>query len=132
MNRFLGAITSLQLFRSWDELAMGLSGLCLIHCTMTSVMFGVLATMGGAFASPIVHEVGLAVAVMFALIAFTRGLIEHGMILPSWVGGAGLLAMSAALMVPHGGRETLLTMVGVLLLAFGHWLNRRAAARSSV
>jgi hypothetical protein len=128
LNRFLGPIIRLQPFRSWDALAMGLSGLCLIHCTLTSVMFGLLATLGGTFASPIFHEVGLGFAIVFALIAFTRGLMEHGMILPSWVGGAGLVAMSAALMVPHGGRETLLTMIGVALLALGHWLNRRAAA----
>jgi len=44
------------------------------------------------------------------------------------VGGLGLGAMAGALAVPHGGAETVYTMVGVAILALGHDLNRRAAA----
>jgi hypothetical protein len=107
---------------------MAASGLCLLHCMLVSVFFGLLATVGGVFVSPLFHEVGLALAIVFAVIAFSRGLAAHGVALPSLVGGAGLLAMTAALLTPHGPQETVLTMIGVTILAIGHWLNRRAAA----
>ncbi|WP_246604743.1 MerC domain-containing protein [Aquisediminimonas sediminicola] len=107
---------------------MAVSGVCLLHCMLTSVFFGLLATFGGMFMSPLFHEFGLALAIVFAVIAFARGLAEHGVALPSWVGGAGLVAMTCALLVPHGPQETMMTMIGVTILAYGHWLNRRASA----
>lgn len=128
VSRIIGAISAWEPFRSWDALAMGLSGLCLAHCVLTSIMFGLMASVGGLLAAPEFHEIGLALAIAMAVIAFYRGLQEHGMTLPSWIGGAGLLAMAAALMAPHGGPETALTIFGVLLLGYGHWLNRRATA----
>lgn len=128
LSRIIGAIAAWEPFRGWDSLAMAVSGVCLLHCMLTSVFFGLLATFGGMFMSPIFHEFGLALAIVFAVIAFARGLAEHGVALPSWVGGAGLVAMTCALLVPHGPQETMMTMVGVTILAYGHWLNRRASA----
>jgi len=42
------------------------------------------------------------------------------------IGGIGLGTMAASLTFPHGGEEVLISVFGVLVLALGHDLNRRA------
>jgi MerC mercury resistance protein len=110
-----------------DRLAMGLSGLCLIHCLGTALFFASIASVGGLFDAHWVHEVGLVLAIGFALVALIRGVFAHGFLLPFGVGCFGLGMMGGALALPHGGDELLATMVGVLIVALGHDLNQRAA-----
>jgi len=109
-----------------DRLAIGLSGLCLVHCLATSVFIAVLASAGGILVSPAVHEIGLSLAIGVGMIALGRGIWEHGFMMPSAVGGLGLGVMGGALTLPHGPTEIAYTMVGVAILALGHDLNRRA------
>jgi hypothetical protein len=109
-----------------DRLAIGLSGLCLVHCLATSVLLALLASAGGLFLSPLVHEIGLTLAIVVGSIALGRGIWAHGFMMPSAVGGLGLGVMSGALSLPHGPAEMTYTMVGVAILALGHDLNRRA------
>lgn len=111
-----------------DRLAIGLSGLCLVHCVATAIFFGLLASAGGLFVSPHLHEVGLAVAIPLGAFALGRGIVEHGFMMPSSVGGLGLGIMTGALTMPHGGSEIAWTLVGVGVLALGHDLNRRATS----
>lgn len=110
-----------------DRLAIGLSALCLVHCLATTVLFALLASAGGVLGSPIIHEVGLVLATGFGVIAFGRGILRHRRTVPVLLGGLGLATMAAALAMPHGGAETLCTLVGVALLAFAHHLNRSDA-----
>lgn len=110
-----------------DRLGIGLSGLCLIHCLATTVLVVLLASAGGIFVSPHVHEFGLALAIPLGVVALGRGIWEHGYMMPSSVGGLGIGTMAAALSMPHGGNEIITTLVGVGLLALGHDLNRRAS-----
>jgi MerC mercury resistance protein len=112
---------------SLDRIAMTLSGLCLVHCLGTALFFASVASVGGLFHAHWVHEVGLLLAIGFALVALVRGVFAHGFLLPIAVGSFGLGMMGGALALPHGGDELLATMVGVLIVAFGHDLNRRAA-----
>ena len=109
-----------------DRLAIGLSGLCLVHCLASAVLLAVLASAGGVLLHPIFHEVGLAVAIGLGIIALGRGIVEHGFMMPSAIGGLGLGVMAGALTLPHSGVEVLYTIVGVAILALGHDLNRRA------
>lgn len=109
-----------------DRWAIGLSGLCLAHCLATSVAVALLASAGGMLGSPIIHEVGLVVAIIFGVIALGRGVVEHGFAMPAWVGSLGLGVMGGALGVPHSSSEVVYSVVGVLILALGHDLNRRA------
>jgi hypothetical protein len=109
-----------------DRAGIALSGLCLVHCLATSIMIALLASAGGLLVSPLIHEIGLSIAIAFGLLALGRGIWEHGFMMPSAVGGLGLGVMSGALTMPHGGEETLYTIVGVAILALGHDLNRRA------
>jgi MerC mercury resistance protein len=111
---------------SIDRAAIALSGLCLVHCLATSVVLAVLASAGGLLVSPVVHEIGLTLAIMLGVVALGRGVFEHGFMMPSAVGGLGLGVMSGALTMPHSGLETVYTIIGVAVLALGHDLNRRA------
>lgn len=110
-----------------DRFAMGLSGLCLVHCLATTVLLALLSVAGGALGAPIVHEIGLTLAMIMGAISLGRGILEHGYAMPSAVGGLGLGVMSGALTLPHDGTEALYTIIGVGILALGHRLNLIAA-----
>ncbi len=110
-----------------DRFAIGLSGLCLVHCLGTSVMLAALASAGGMLGAHWVHEIGLTLAMVMGAIALGRGILDHGYAMPSAVGGLGLGVMAGALTLPHNGIEALYTMVGVGVLALGHRLNQIAA-----
>jgi hypothetical protein len=113
-----------------DRIAMGLSGLCLVHCVGTAILLGVLASAGGILGRPIVHEVGLTVAMIIGSVALGRGLLDHGLLIPAAVGALGLGVMAGALSLPEGGHEPLYTVAGVMILAFGHHLNIRATGHA--
>lgn len=114
-------------FARLDGLAIGLSGLCAVHCLATAVAFGLLSSVAGLFEAPIIHEAGLVIAMVLGAIALGQGAREHGMLIPVAIGALGLGIMAGALSLPHGwSGETAYTILGVLLLAFGHELNRRA------
>ena len=106
---------------------MGISGLCLVHCVATAVLLGLLASAGGFLGQPIIHEVGLTLAMILGAIALGKGVAEHGFMMPSAVGGLGLGVMAGALTLPHDGTEAVSTVVGVMILALGHRLNVMAA-----
>jgi hypothetical protein len=109
-----------------DRIAMGLSGLCVVHCVATAVLLGLLASAGGFLGRPIVHEVGLTLAMIIGAFALGRGIREHGFVLPAAMGALGLGVMAGALSLPEGGHEPLYTVAGVLILAMGHRLNLQA------
>lgn len=113
----------------FDNLAIGLSGLCVVHCVASSVLLALASTAGGLLLNPLFHEIGLTIAIGFGVVALGRGIFSHGYMLPAVVGSAGLGTMAGAISLPHdgSGMETVWTLVGVALLAIGHDLNRRAA-----
>lgn len=114
--------------RGLDHWAIGLSGLCAVHCLASAVLVALAASAGGLLLSPIFHEVGLVVAIGLGAVALGRGVMDHGYMMPASIGGLGLGTMAGAISLPHDGSgETLFTLIGVALLALGHDLNRRAA-----
>jgi len=106
---------------------MGLSGLCLVHCVATAVALALLSAAGGFLGAPIIHEVGLTLAMVLGAVALGRGVFEHGYMMPAAVGGLGLGVMAGALTMPHDGTEALYTVIGVAIVALGHRLNQMAA-----
>jgi hypothetical protein len=110
-----------------DRIAIGLSGLCMVHCLATAVVIGLLASASGLLGAAWIHEVGLVVAMALGAVALGRGVLIHGFLMPWAVGWLGLGVMAGALTMGHGGNEALYTIVGVSLLALGHQLNRIAA-----
>lgn len=109
-----------------DRLAIGLSGLCLVHCLATTVLLALLASAGSVIGADWIHEVGLMLAMAMGMLALGKGIFDHGYTMPSAVGGLGLGVMAGALTLPHNGTEAVYTMVGVAILALGHRLNHIA------
>ncbi|HTU11588.1 MAG TPA: MerC domain-containing protein [Allosphingosinicella sp.] len=109
-----------------DRLAIGLSGLCLVHCMATAVLILMVSTAGGVLLDPHIHEIGLVLAILLGVVGLGLGIREHGFMLPAAVGAIGLGTMAGSLTLEHGPEEVIYSMFGVLLLALGHDLNRRA------
>jgi hypothetical protein len=109
-----------------DRVAIGLSGLCVVHCVATAVLLGMLSAAGGLLGSPWIHETGLTFAMIVGAFALGRGIMQHGFMMPSAVGSLGLGVMAGALSLPHDGTEATFTVIGVAILALGHQLNRIA------
>src|ERR1044072_8051761 len=121
---------TLTLSRFWqtmdarfDRIAIGVSGLCLVHCLTTTVLLAVFSAAGGLL-NPAIHEVGLTLAIGFGIVALGRGTVTAGYMMPALFGAFGLGIMAGALSLPHGEFETYWTFVGVALVALGHDLNR--------
>ena len=114
-----------------DRIAIIVSGLCVVHCVASAVLLAMLSAVGGLFVDPLVHELGLAVAIGLGAFGLGRGALQHGYLLPISVGSLGLGIMAGALSLPHEAGlahdgEAIWTIIGVAILAFGHDLNRRA------
>lgn len=111
-----------------DRVAIGVSGLCLMHCLATSVLVALASTAGGMLFHPLFHEVGLVVAIALGAAALGQGALRHQMMMPPAMGSLGLGVMAGAMTLHDSGghAEALWTMLGVGLLAFGHRLNRLA------
>lgn len=111
-----------------DRLAIGLSGLCVVHCIASAVAVALLASAGGVLVDHRIHEIGLVLAIVLGVTALVKGVIEHEYAMPISVGALGLGVMAGALTLPHTEGEVVYTIIGVGLLALGHDLNRRATA----
>ena len=109
-----------------DRMAICLSGLCVVHCVASAVLVAMLASAGGVLLDPAFHEVGMMLAIGLGMFGLGRGIVEHGFMMPSAIGGLGLGVMAGGLTIGHGGLGTIYSVVGVLILAQGHDLNRRA------
>ena len=80
-----------------DRIAIALSGMCIVHCLATAVTLALLASAGGLLGAPWIHELGLTLAMVLGAVALGRGVLEHGFMMPSAVGGLGLGVMAGAL-----------------------------------
>ncbi|WP_448658178.1 MerC domain-containing protein [Sphingomonas sp. CJ99] len=110
-----------------DRLAIIVSGLCVVHCVATLMLVSALTAAGGGIVSPHLHELGLVLAILFGAVGLGVGALNHGYLMPVATGAFGLGVMAGALTVPHGAAEAAATVLGVLIVALGHDLNRRAA-----
>lgn len=109
-----------------DRVAIGLSALCAAHCVTTAVIVAALASFGGVFLNPLIHELGLILAMILGAAALGTGVVRHGYMMPFATGCFGLGMMAGALSLGHGDGELIATLVGLMVLALGHDLNGRA------
>ena len=111
---------------SWiDRSALGLSGLCLLHCLAGALLLS-LMSIGGGLLSHTVHAWGLALALPLAALGLWRGFRHHMRWQVLALGAMGLSLMLASLFVPHGtGLEIATSIIGVGLLGTAHLLNLR-------
>ena len=117
-----------------DGWAIGLSGLCLLHClALPVVALTAPAALGLERFHWEAHVTFHVVAVALTLLAFAPGKL-HGQALrrskrAMALAGIGLVFLSSALIGPLHHSETLLTTIGVLVLAFAHAVNWWLRAR---
>tara|TARA_B100001179_G_C18518510_1_gene371708 strand:- start:326 stop:730 length:405 start_codon:yes stop_codon:yes gene_type:complete len=108
-----------------DRIGIGLSGLCALHCIASIALVSGLGIGGEFLLSPDIHRWGLLVATLIAGVAIGWGALRHRMAMPFVIAMTGLTFMGAALAVPHGYKEAILTILGVALVSLGHILNMR-------
>ncbi len=108
-----------------DRAGIVLSGLCAVHCLAGIVLVGLLGLGGQFLLAPAIHEVGLALAVVFGAFSLGLGVLRHGRLVPLVIGGLGLSLMALALFTGHGTHEAILTICGVALVATAHIANLR-------
>ena len=111
--------------RRLDRAGILLSGACAIHCLLSIVLVSGLGLGGELFLSPDIHRAGLLIASLIAGVAIGWGALRHRVAAPFVVAMTGLTFMGAALAVPHGVKEAVLTIIGVALVSLGHILNLR-------
>jgi hypothetical protein len=111
--------------RRLDRAGMFLSGACAVHCLVSIILVSGLGIGGEFFLLPDIHRVGLLLATLIAGVAIGWGALRHRMAAPFVVAMTGLTFMGAALAVPHGYKEAVLTIIGVALVSLGHILNLR-------
>jgi hypothetical protein len=117
---------AINLFRGrLDRFGVLLSGLCLLHCLAGLLLVAGLGLGGHFLFAPVIHRIGLALAIGIGAITLGIGVVRHRDPRPLQIGAAGLALMTAALFVGHGTEEAVLTMAGVSLLAWAHWRNLR-------
>lgn len=104
-----------------DGLAVGVSGLCLIHCLALPLMASLLPLAGAWAEAEWVHWLFVAIAAPVSLWTFTRR-PRSGPLAALAVAGLAFLVAGAAAFPSHGW-ETGLTVGGGLLLAGAHILN---------
>jgi hypothetical protein len=112
-----------------DRLGIGLSGLCLLHCTAVPLLlvvlpfFPILDQTHGSL-----HIVFLLLLVPVTSLAMYTGYLRHGRTEVVLLMALGLLLVGVAvLLAPHEGLfgETSLTVAGSGFLILGHWRNLR-------
>ena len=115
----------------WDRLGIGLSGLCAVHCLLTSILLAALPLWSMAFTLDTwVHPVFAVLLIPTTLLALRRA-VRHGH--PRSVAvsmAAGLVLVLIALAAGHGvgagaWTEAAITTLGSVLLISGHWRNWR-------
>lgn len=113
---------------SLDRMAVGLSGLCIVHCVLSVVFVAILSGAGTLLTDPIIHRIGLLGAVMLAALALGQGYMKHRAVRPALIGLSGIGLMIVGLFAPHGWSEVVATVAGVSILAAAHLMNARARA----
>ena len=116
----------------WDGLGLSISGLCLLHCLISTVLLATLASAGGLLLNPMIHEVGLGLAILLGVWALGKGFRAHGLFMPAFIGALGIGMMGGALTLPHGTMEIAWTVIGVVFLGLGHLLNHRARRQTPI
>lgn len=125
-SRLLSGLAARGWVERLDRAAIGLSALCAAHCITTAIIVAALASFGGVFLNPLIHEVGLGLAIVLGAIALGTGVLRHGYMMPFATGCFGLGMMAGALTLGHGDEELVATLIGLMVLALGHDLNSRA------
>ncbi|MFT4089831.1 MAG: MerC domain-containing protein [Asticcacaulis sp.] len=108
-----------------DLIAIGLSGLCLVHCLLLPVIVVALPMLGVFAEDERIHQILISLAVPVSLWAVLRsGHWRNLAIILPMMTGLSLLGL-AAFAEPLHDYEVPISVAGALLLALAHWKNAR-------
>ena len=111
-----------------DNVAVALSGVCLLHCLTLPVLIAVLP-FAGQFGQDHFHVQMLLVVLPVSVIAFTLGYRRHRVkSIIAW-GSVGTLLLVLGATVVHTSfgliADRAVTIFGALILALAHYFNNR-------
>ena len=119
-----------------DKAAISLSALCVLHCLALPValtLYPAVAATG--LQDEWVHRLMLVSVIPISMYALTLGCRQHRSARVIILGLLGILCLVASVAVGHRllgeGGETVLTLVGALLVAISHVVNFRLCQASS-
>jgi hypothetical protein len=121
----------MQISRHFDQIAIALSAICIVHCLAVPLLIAGLPIAALSFGnSEHFHGVMLWLVVPTSVFGFSLGYRIHrqsGLVL---LGAVGVAILAVAGLWGHGAwssaLEVTVSVVGSLLLASAHWLNFRA------
>ena len=113
-----------------DNMSIGLSMLCAIHCLALPVILALLPSLGALqLQNEAFHTWMLVAVIPISLYALTMGCKKHrsyGLLL---LGSSGLLLLILAVLLGHdiAGQlgEKMLTVLGSMIIVLAHWKNFR-------
>jgi hypothetical protein len=118
----------------FDQAAIALSAVCIVHCLAVPVLVAVLPIAavsfggGGHF-----HSVMLWLVVPTSVLGFGLGFRVHGRLGVVLLGACGVATLVAAAVWGHSvwneAAEVTVSVIGSLILAAAHWLNFREVRR---
>lgn len=121
----------MQISRHFDQIAIALSAICIVHCLAVPVLVAVLPIAAVSFGnSEHFHGVMLWLVVPTSFVGFLMGYRVHrqsGLIV---VGAIGVVILATAAIWGHDSwtdaLEVSVSVAGSLLLAGAHWMNFRS------
>jgi len=121
----------MQLSRNFDQIAIALSAICLVHCLAVPVLVAVLPIAALSFGdSQHFHGLMLWLVVPTSVVGFGMGYRSHGRAGLVVLGAVGVVVLAAAAVYGHDSwpepLEVAVSVAGSLLLAGAHWLNFNA------
>lgn len=116
----------------FDKIAVGLSGLCLLHCLLLPFVVAILPFLG-QFDDDHLHAEMLIFVIPVSVIALFVGYRRHGQfnVIVSGIAGLMILAMGAFVVHDLYGpvADRMTTVTGSLVLAYTHYRNFRLAKK---
>ena len=121
----------MQISRHFDQIAIALSAICLVHCLAVPVLVAVLPIAAVSFGdSQHFHGLMLWLVVPTSVVGFTLGFRLHRRAGLVATGAIGVLILWAAAVFGHDAWsesiEVAVSVVGSLVLGGAHWMNFRA------
>ena len=118
-----------------DSAAVGLSGLCLLHCLALPFVAGALPVLL-PFVDGHLHAQMLVLVLPLSVVAIGLGVARHRNLRVAWAAGAGLLLLIIGATVAHQHlgivADRIFTISGAVVLAVAHLYNGMLSRRHRV
>ena len=116
----------------FDKIAVGLSGLCLLHCLLLPFVVAVLPFLG-QFDDDHLHAEMLIFVIPVSVVALAVGFRRHGRVRVILAGTAGLTILTLGAFIVHDlyglFADRMMTVSGSMVLAYTHYQNFRLARK---